>query len=326
MDAGGVEVLNKSYFQSFLIVVSSLVFPCAVMEYSTPLFTYVQVWIFPFGAFFQEFGIGNYPTSSQFVMLFSQSYLILFSIIELVTSVAIGLILATIVVTLQESTDIIKKIYVFTILLLLITIQVALAIDVVTLFALGGSLLWANYIFPLPIPLLIAILLLKHKGFRFMRESYFQGFLIFISSLMLPFAVVGFETNSQNWLFPFGVYQLSFSEHLVRSGFLMPFYRENWFPYFIIFAVVWGAIGLIFAAEVIKLWGGKKFTKKAFSISIILLTLEIVGPIVAVLLMYGWTLAYISYIIPLPIPYLVAILLLRRRGVTLMSVKKLRRS
>lgn len=319
--------MNKSYFLSFLFVVSSLVFPCAVMEYSTSFeyttlfFTHVQVWIFPFGTLIQEFGTGNYPIFSEFVMLFSQSHLIIFSIIELVTSVTIGLILATIVVTLEESTDIINRIYVFTILLLLITIQVALAIDVGTKFGLGGSLSGANYIFPLPIPLLIAIILLKHKGFRFMRESYFQGFLIFISSLMLPFAVVGFETNSQNWLFSFGVLGLSFSEHLVRSGFLMPFYRENWFPYFIIFAVVWVAIGLIFATEAIKLWEGKRFTKKTFSISIILLTLEIVGPIVAVLLMYGWTLAYISYVIPLPIPCLVAILILRRGGVTLTSVK-----
>lgn len=313
------RLLNKSRIHGFLIFISSLVFPCAVMEYNTPIERHVQVWVFPFGAYFQEFRIGGYPTFSQFVMLFSKSYLFLLDIMIVMTSVAIGLILATEVITLQESTDITKKIYVGTILFLLLIIQFGLAIEVA---GLGGPLYWANYIIPLPIPLLLAILLLKYKGFRFMRESYFQGFLIFVSSLMLPCAVLGFETNSQEWLFTFGVYYLMFNEHLVRARFFMPFFLEYWFPYFIILGVGWMAIGLALAVEVVKSWERKEFERKAFFISIILLILQIVGPIAAAFLVYDWILVYV---IPLPIPFLVTILLLKHRGITIIPFKKLRR-
>ena len=286
------------------------------------LFTHVQVWIFPFGAYFQEFGIGNTLISSKSVLLFSQRYPILISIMVIMANLVVGLFLATKVITLQESTDITKKIYVISILFTLLIIQFTLTIDVMTLFGRGGYLLWANYIFPLPIPLLIAILMLKYKGFKFMRDSYFQGFLIFISSLMLPFTVVGFETNRQDWLFPFGVYHLSFSEHLIRSGFLMPFFRENWFPYFIILGLGWMTLGLTLAVEMVKLWESKELGKKAFCILIILLILQIVGPIAAVFLVYDWALVYV---IPLPIPFLITILLLKHRGITIIPFKNLRR-
>ena len=313
--------LNKSWIHGFLIFISSLVSPCAAMEYNTPIERYVQVWVFPFGAYFQEFGIGGHPASSKFVMLFSQRYLFLFSITEVVLSVMIGLIFAKEIITLQQSTDLPKKIYLFTVLLLLYSIQVAFAIDVV----LGGSWIMINYIFPLPIPLLIAILLLKYKGFRFMRESYFQGFLVIISSLMLPFAVIGFESNRQEWLFPFGVCHLIFNEHIVWTRFFMPFFLENWFAYFNILAMIWVVIGLFLAAEVIKLWESKELTRKAFSISIILLTLEIGCPIILGFLMYNWSFD-IKYIIPLPIPFLVVILLLKHGGVTITPIMDLRRN
>ena len=310
--------LNKSFFQSFLILVSSVVSPCAVLEYTTPFFRHRRVWIFPFGAYIQEIGIGDYPISSQFRLLISQGNLILFSIMIIVTSVVFGLILATKVITLQENSDLVKKIYVSSILLLVIIIQIALAIEMMRIFGIVGSLLWIHYIIPLPIPLLITILLLKHKGFRFMRESYFQGFLVLVSSSILPFAVVSFEIHYQEWFFSFGIIYLIINEHLRWTLYFMPLFLENWFPYFIILGIGWMAIGLALAVVVVKSWERKEFERKDFFISIILFILQILGPIAVVFLVYNWNLVYV---IPLPIPFLIAILLLKRRGVALMPVR-----
>jgi hypothetical protein len=304
MEAKEIRVLNKPYYQGFLIFVSSLVFPCAVMESAAEIGPLMQYWIFPFGVYYHDYGEWLGLGRFQFALEYPFSF---FNIIAVIW-VIIGMILATVVTRFRGSKKLTKKR--FTILILLLSLQIVLPIVVVLL-------VWQYpyYVFPLPIPFLVAIFLLRREGVQFMRESYFQGFLIFVSSLMLPFAIVGrhpsFLMYGQEWLFPFGEYY---------GRFYMLFHRSS----FTIFAVIWVVSGLILAAEVITLLGSKKLTKKIFTILILLLILQLVGPIVAVLLVYSRSLAGILYVIPLPIPFLVAILLLKWSGVTLMPVKNLR--
>jgi hypothetical protein len=291
------------------------------MEYNTFFFAHGQVWIFLFGMYIYERDINHWIRFGQFIP-FWHIPISLFSIIALGICLASGLILVTEVTTLRRSPELTKTL--FFIAFFLFILQVIVIIVSVE-FYVGISLLQATSIFPLPITFLIALLLLRHKGFRFMRKSYFQGFLMIVSCLMFPFAIVGMYSNSLVLYFPIGVCSIFFHNNLVEWGrFNMLFYLGRFFPEFIIFAGIWMVVGLILTAETIKLWGGKELTKKAFSMFILLLTFEIVYPIILVLLTYSGYLENINYIVPLPIPFLMAILLLKRRGVTLMPFKNIR--
>lgn len=143
--------MNKSWIHGFLIIISSLVFPCAIIEYGTPEFTHVQAWIFSFGVYIYEWDINRWIRFGQFVPFWSTP-ISLISIIAL----EIGLILAAEVISIKENTELTKKVFCYNIFLL--------SLYVILIVGLGLSLFGWDNIFPLPIPFLITILMLKHRG------------------------------------------------------------------------------------------------------------------------------------------------------------------
>jgi hypothetical protein len=143
--------LNKLWFQSFLILVSSVVCPYAVIEYGTPEFAHVQVWIFSFGVYIYEWEFDRWIRFGQFVPFWSTP-ISLISIIAL----EIGLILAAEVISIKENTELTRKVFCYNIFLF--------SLHVILIVGLGLSLFGWDIIFPLPIPFLITILLLKYRG------------------------------------------------------------------------------------------------------------------------------------------------------------------
>jgi hypothetical protein len=308
-----IRVLNKPYYQVFWIIVSSLVFPCAIIESPTWIGTHNQYWIFPFGVYIHDYGQWLGLGRFHFVFEYPISYFIIIAVIWVI----IGLILTAVIMKFRGSKKLTKKM--FTILILLLSLQI---VGPIVVILLGFQLV--TYIIPLPIPFLVAILLLRRDGIQFMREPYFQGFLIFVSSLILPFAVVRFETPTQILYFSFGEYINYFDQWPWISQFYMLFYPRHSSPYFTIITVICVMIGLILAVEVMTLLESKRLTKKIFTILILLLILQIAVPIIMILLAFSSSSVGVIYIIPLPISFLIAILLLESNGITLITAKNLR--
>ena len=143
--------LSKSWIHGFLIIISSLLFPSAVSEYGTPEFGHVQAWIFSFGMYIYEWDINGWIRFGQFVPFWSTST----SLISII-ALEIGLILATEVISIKENTELTRKVFCYNIFLF--------SLHVILIVGLGLSLFGWDNIFPLPIPFLITILLLKHRG------------------------------------------------------------------------------------------------------------------------------------------------------------------
>jgi hypothetical protein len=138
----------------------------------------------------------------------------------------------------------------------------------------------------------------------------------------------GLMTQYQDWLFPFGICSYNFSSEswYIATPFQYPFV---WFLDIIaiilsIIAITWVILGLVHTAVLMRIHENHEHAKQAIAAVFILLILQLIVPLTVIPLLYGDVGSSVKFIIPLPIPFLVAILLLKRSGVTLMPVNNLR--